>query len=199
MWRWICLGVDVGTTNPFAGLLLGTSGSDMYLAAEWRYDSSKERRSLTDAEYSARLRRWLAEYRPAGADRPGVTPEMVAVDPSAASFVQQLYRDGFSPTPAANAVISGIRLFSSLLVSGRLKIHSSCRGLIDEMPSYSWDPKQAKRGIDAPLKVADHSIDAARYAIATSEASWRNPGLPVDPAMYERADTTQFDFTRAAV
>lgn len=197
MWRWICLGVDYGTTNPFAGLLLGTMGEQMFLAAEWRYDSKRERRSLTDVEYSAKLKAWLSRYRPTGAFQPGVTPEMVAVDPSAASFMQQLYRDGWSPTPADNSVLDGIRLVSSLLTTGRLKVHQSCQGLIDEIPGYSWDPAKALRGIDAPIKVDDHSADAARYAVTTSESSWRNPGLPVDPAMYEPA-TTGFDFTRAA-
>ncbi len=181
MWRWVALGVDYGTTNPLAGLLLGVHGSDLYLAAEWRYDSRKERRSLTDAEYSARLKTWLAGYQPAGAFRPGVTPEMVAVDPSAASFMQQLFRDGWAPTPADNAVLDGIRLMSSLLTGGRLRVHRSCQGLIDEMPGYSWDPAKALRGIDAPIKVDDHSVDGARYAIVTSEGSWRRPTLSTAP------------------
>lgn len=196
MWRWISLGVDYGTTNPFSGVLLGTMGEQMYLAAEWRYDSRKERRSLTDVEYSGRLKQWLATYRPTGAIQPGVTPEMVAVDPSAASFMQQLYRDGWSPTPAENGVLDGIRLMSSLLTTGRLRVHESCVGLIDEIPGYSWDPAKALRGIDAPIKVDDHSADAARYAIATSESSWRNPGLPPDLAMYGRA--SGFDFSSTA-
>lgn len=175
MWRWINLGVDYGTTNTFAALLLGVMGDDLYLASEWRYDSREERRSLTDVEYSARLKVWLANLRPSGADRMGVTPEMVSVDPSAASFMQQLYRDGWSPTPADNSVLDGIRLFSSLLTTGRLKVHRSCQGLIDEIPGYSWDPAKALRGIDAPIKVDDHSCDAGRYAVTTSESSWRRP------------------------
>jgi hypothetical protein len=54
------LGVDYGTTNPFAALLLGLGTNQrLYLAREWRWDSKLRRRQLTDREYSERLRGWL--------------------------------------------------------------------------------------------------------------------------------------------
>ncbi len=198
MWRWIAAGVDYGTTAPFAALLLGVRGDELYLASEWRYDSRKERRSLTDVEYSARLKSWLGGYTPTGAAMPGVVPEMVAVDPSAASFMQQLYRDGWSPTPAENSVLDGIRLFSSLLTAGRLKVHSSCAGLIEEIPGYSWDPVKALRGIDAPIKVDDHSCDGARYAVATGEGAWRRPTGNLPPVTAPTVNAG-FDLATAAM
>ncbi|WP_250029778.1 PBSX family phage terminase large subunit [Paractinoplanes maris] len=197
MWRWVSAGVDYGTTNPFAALLLGVAGDQLYLASEWRYDSRKERRSLTDVEYSARLKGWLTSYQPPGSAQVGVTPEMVAVDPSAASFMQQLFRDGWSPTPADNSVLDGIRLFSSLLSANRLKVHRSCQGLIDEIPGYSWDPAKALRGIDAPIKVDDHSADAGRYAVVTSEGSWRRPTPPMTRPI--RMPSDYVDLTSAAM
>lgn len=178
MWRWIAAGVDYGTTNPFHAVLLGVAGETVYVASEFRYDSRKAGRSLTDAEYSERFAGWLRGYRPAGAAVSGVRPEMVAVDPSAASFMQQLARDGWPPHPADNAVLDGIRTVSSLLTSGRLKVHRSCQHLIDEIPGYSWDDTKALRGMDAPIKVDDHGVDALRYAVATSEYAWRNPVMP---------------------
>jgi len=74
---------------------------------------------------------------------------------------------------ADNAVLDGIRLMSSLLANDRLRVHARCTGLIDEIPGYSWDDRAAERGEDAPIKAGDHSIDAARYAIKTSEVLWR--------------------------
>ncbi len=198
MWRWISAGVDYGTTAPFAALLLGVRGDELYLASEWRYDSRKERRSLTDVEYSSRLKGWLGGFRPPGSHIPGVMPEMIAVDPSAASFMQQLYRDGFSPTPAENSVLDGIRLVSSLLTSDRLKVHSSCQGLIDEIPGYSWDPAKAVRGIDAPIKADDHSCDGARYAIATGESAWRRPTSNLPPVT-GRTGHHELDLASAAM
>ena len=176
IWRWICTAVDYGTSNPFHALLLGLDASlNLYVAAEWRHSARDTRRSLTDAEYSTELRRWLREYRPPGTHVAGVSPPMTVVDPSAASFIQQLWRDGMTPTPADNAVGDGIRLVSSLLSSGTLKVHRSCKTLIDEFPGYSWDEKKAARGVDAPIKVDDHGLDALRYGVKTSESAWRRP------------------------
>jgi PBSX family phage terminase large subunit len=165
--RWIALGVDYGTVNPFAALLLGL-GSDrrLYLTNEYRYDSRLTRRSKTDAEYSAALTQWL--------DKLEVWPEWVAVDPSAASFVQQLYRDGrVTPAPANNSVIDGIRNVSSLLATDRLKVHRSCTGWIDEIGGYAWDDAAAAKGEDKPIKADDHSLDAGRYAIHTTAHTWQ--------------------------
>jgi hypothetical protein len=172
--------VDYGTTNPFAGLLLGLGQANaqgkrrLYLTHEYRYDSRITRRSRTDAEYSADLRAWLDGIPWPGAPGVvGVRPEWMVVDPSAASFVHQLYRDGLSPAPANNSVLDGIRQVSSLLATGRLLVHRSCTGWIDEIGGYSWDPKAAAAGEDKPIKAEDHSLDAGRYAIHTTEAAWR--------------------------
>lgn len=165
--RWVSLGVDYGDVNPFAGLLLGV-GADrlLYLVREWRWDSKKQMRQLTQAEYSARLRSWLDDLK--------VQPEWVCVDPSAAGFRNQLFRDGLKPTAADNDVISGIRLVASLLAEGLLRVHESCTGWIEEIPGYVWDDKAALKGEDKPIKVGDHSLDGGRYAIKTPEVVWRS-------------------------
>jgi PBSX family phage terminase large subunit len=166
--RWIAAGIDYGTTNPFVALLVGL-GEDqrLYVTAEYRHDSRKAHRSLTDAEYDTALRAWLQEHN--------VAPEWTVVDPSAASFVEQLHRTGMPGLAAAdNTVVDGIRTVASLLSSGQLLIHNSCQGLIDELSGYSWDPKASERGEDAPLKIDDHGPDALRYAIRSTEAVWRH-------------------------
>jgi PBSX family phage terminase large subunit len=189
MWRWLAVGIDYGTTNPFAALLLGMDASlNLYVAAEWRHDAKTVLRQLTDAEYSTQLRAWLANYQLPGQQARGVRPEMVVVDPSAASFAQQLWRDGLAPTPADNGVADGIRTVSSLMASGRLKVHRSCRGLLDELPSYSWDAAKAQRGVDAPIKVDDHSVDALRYVIKTTESAWLRPTTPALRSPYPSAE-----------
>lgn len=178
--RWIACGVDYGTTNPFAALTLGVGEPEpdghtrLYLAGEWRWDSKLRRKSLTDIEYSQKLRGWLAKHpNPHEPAVLGVHPEWTVVDPSAASFLQQLFRDGITPVKANNDVADGIRNVASLLGRGLLKVHESCSGLIDEIGGYSWDDKAAEKGEDKPIKADDHSLDAARYAIHTTEALWR--------------------------
>jgi PBSX family phage terminase large subunit len=180
MRRWIAIGVDYGTVNPFDAVLLGLAGGRLYAVAELRYDSRVARRQRTDAEHSTALRSWLAAVRrPGEQDTAGVSPEWACVDPSAASFIAQCHRDGLrNVTAADNSVLDGIRTVSSLLAGGRLLVHRSCAALIEELPSYSWDPKAAEKGEDRPIKVADHAVDACRYACRTTESIWRRQVNP---------------------
>jgi PBSX family phage terminase large subunit len=180
--RWLCDAIDYGTVNPFADVLigLGTGGDGvqrMYVTSEYRHDSKAARRQLTDAEYSQARRRWLAGVPHPGTNVLGVQPEYTVVDPSAASFIEQLFRDGVTAYPADNSVLDGIRTVASLLATDRLQIHDSAAGLIDEFPGYSWDDAAALAGIDKPIKENDHSLDALRYGIRTTEAIWR-PHIP---------------------
>jgi PBSX family phage terminase large subunit len=184
--RWLCAGIDYGSMNPFHAVLLGI-GIDrrIYAVAEWRWDSRARHRQLTDAEYSAKLTEWLASVQFPGSMLRGVTPERIIVDPAAASFRAQLTRDRYVPVLADNAVLDGIRTVSSLLATGRLLIHASCKYLIDEMQGYVWDEAAAAKGLDQPVKQDDHGADACRYGIFTTRGIWRNmlraPDTPVNP------------------
>jgi phage terminase large subunit len=173
------VGVDYGIANPFAALMLGIQPADrqlgtparLVLAREFRHDSKKAFAQKTDAELSRDLRTWIGDDE----------PEWIAVDPSAASFKVQLWRDGLSNVmDAKNSVLDGIRLVSSLLATNQLVVHESCAGFLEEIPSYSWDPKAAKQGEDKPVKADDHSLDAGRYVVASTETLWR----PYVPASY---------------
>ncbi|MET7321512.1 PBSX family phage terminase large subunit [Streptomyces sp. NPDC005549] len=177
--RWFCDAIDYGTTNPYADLLIGL-GQDhrLYVVSEYRWDSRAQRRKLTDAEYSQARRRWLASVAQPQSNVVGVQPEWTVVDPSAASYIEQLHRDGVSGvTSADNAVMDGIRTVGSLFSTGGLLVHESAQGLIEEIPGYSWDSKAALGGDDKPVKENDHSCDALRYGVRTTEALWR-PYLP---------------------
>jgi PBSX family phage terminase large subunit len=185
--RWVCCAIDYGTTNPFHALLIGV-GIDrrLHVVSEFRWDSRTRHRQLSDAEYSAKLREWLASVQFPGSQLHGVTPELVVVDPSAASFRVQLFQDRLRPVMADNEVLDGIRTVSSLMSSDRLSIHRSCRHLIDELQGYCWDEKAAKKGDDAPLKQDDHGVDALRYGIATTRSVWRNMLRPPEvPPNYQ--------------
>jgi PBSX family phage terminase large subunit len=166
--RWHAVGVDYGTVNPFVGLLVGQGVDDrLYITSEYRHDSRAAHRQLTDAQYSKNLRGWIGDNRAA--------PEWVLVDPSAASFMTQLWADGMSNvTPADNAVIDGIRTVSMALGAGIVSVHRSCAGLLDELPGYAWDDAAAAKGEDKPIKANDHSVDALRYALHSTVHNWRH-------------------------
>ncbi|GHA95471.1 phage terminase large subunit [Streptomyces tendae] len=177
--RWLCDAIDYGTVNPYADLLVGL-GADrrLYVVSEYRHDSRTARRQMTDSEYSKARRAWLARVPQPETNVLGVAPEWTIVDPSASSYIEQLHRDGVSGVTAAdNSVLDGIRTVSSLFSTGDLLVHESARGLVDELPGYSWDDKAAERGEDKPIKENDHSCDALRYGVRTTEALWR-PYLP---------------------
>lgn len=178
--RWLCDAIDYGTTNPYADLLIGLGVDQrLYVVSEYRWDSRAQRRKKTDVEYSQARKQWLATVTQPQTNVLGVHPEWTVVDPSAASYIEQLHRDGVSGvTPAENTVVDGIRTVSSLFAGDRLRVHPSARGLIEELPGYSWDDEAAEKGEDKPIKIDDHSCDALRYGVRTTEALWR-PHIPM--------------------
>lgn len=165
------VGIDYGTVNPFVALLMGVGNDNrLYILSEWRWDSSVRGRQMTDSEYSVNLTRWLRRHN--------VTPWRIFYDPSAASFGAQLYADGVMGAWTAeddkvdNDVLDGIRNVSTLLAHDRLVIQESCTDLIEEMQGYAWDAKKQERGEDAPIKQADHSVDALRYVVHNTQNVW---------------------------
>ena len=88
----------------------------------------------------------------------------VIVDPSAASFIEELRRRGVYVIPAENEVLDGIRRVSDALKEGKLRISPACRDTIREFGLYRWDIRAAK---DAPRKEHDHAMDDIRYFVTT--------------------------------
>lgn len=171
--EYLAVGIDYGTTNPTSAIIVGV-GEDhvLYLIDEWRYEPKSDATRLTDADLAKQIRAWLNEsHHPNG---PWAQPPPLVVDPSAASFHVQLRQDGVPTYPAENDVLYGIRTVSALLAAGRLKVTDRCAGFIREAPGYAWDPKATSEGRDAVIKANDHSCDAVRYGVITTERRWRN-------------------------
>jgi PBSX family phage terminase large subunit len=158
----LVVGIDYGTTNPFAAVVYEITNQGIKVFAEWGTDEP-----WTDGELSRGLRDWMAEKQ--------INPKWICVDPSAASFKRQLYRDGVrNMVDADNSVSDGIRMVASLMSLGLLDIDPKCEQLNEEIPGYRWDPDASAKGIDKPIKKADHYCDALRYGIATCEPLWRH-------------------------
>jgi PBSX family phage terminase large subunit len=172
--RWISVGIDHGTRNPFHAVSVGL-GSDrrLHITREYRYDSALHRRQLSNVDYSRELRQWLSAIPVPTTDLLGINPERVIVDPSALEFRVQLHNDGLPSVAAANTVVPGINTLSSLFSLDLIDIHESCEALLLELPGYSWDDKAAEKGLDEPLKVADHGPDALRYGVHSTRNTWR--------------------------
>lgn len=187
MERLLGVGIDYGTTNATSAIVLGQAISGrLFLVDEWRFDPAKTQHRLTDSQISASITTWLTEKHLPQTDEP--TIEWIVVDPAAASLKAQLQADGLRRLANAdNDVSYGIRTMSSLLSGAQLLIADRCSGLVTEIPGYSWDPKASEQGQDRPIKTADHSIDAARYAIASTESAWRKNLPAITPTSREEA------------
>lgn len=85
------------------------------------------------------------------------------VDPSAASFIEVLRREGWKVRKADNDVISGIRKTADALKEGRIVILRAVHGLACwEMDLYVWD---LEAGGDRVVKKNDHAMDDMRYFV----------------------------------
>ena len=144
-----------GTVNPTSMGLWGRSGGVWYRVKEFYFDSRQKQRQMTDAEYAQALET-LAGGRKITA---------VIVDPSAASFIEVLRRKGWYVRKANNDVLSGIRLTSDLLKSGKLVICRGCEDCLRELEEYVWDLDSGSG--DRVRKEHDHAMDDMRYFAAT--------------------------------
>lgn len=150
---------DYGTQNATVFLLWKRErGTERWVCTrEYYYSGRDQKRQKTDNEFSADLGKWLD----------GAVPRAVVVDPSAASFITELRKAGYSVKKADNDVLDGIRQVSTRLQSGELLFSSACVHTEEEFQTYVWDEKSCARGIDKPVKDNDHCMDAVRYFVST--------------------------------
>jgi PBSX family phage terminase large subunit len=185
------IGIDYATGNP-TSYILGGSSFDLtkkphtYIIDEYYWDSKKEQRQKTDAEYSYDLLFFCSKYTSTydqiiqnkyGLDKLFDTKNKrvddkplinIVIDPSAANFKLQLKKDGFIGIKSAdNDVINGIKFTSGQISQRYVIINHNCRHLINEIFGYCWDSKKQENGIDAPIKKDDHAVDATRYLLYT--------------------------------
>lgn len=174
MQRILGVGIDYGTTNATSALMLGV-GEDrrLYVIDEWRHDARANQVRITNGAIVKGITAWLDAASLPDGSRPA--PEWIILDPSAASLRVEMSSQGVSNVMSGdNNVLYGIQTVSTVLDADKLIVSDRCTGLIGEMSEYSWDPKATERGEDKPLKENDHSVDALRYVVATTETNWRH-------------------------
>ena len=168
---WVA-GIDYGTSNNFACVLLGVNtghntqtGVMRWVEKEYVWDSKAKGRQKTNSEYADDVEAFLQPY--------GV--RAVYIDPSAASFRLELRKRGIHVVDANNDVEDGISYMTSEMKRGSLYICKECTVLIKEIENYVWDPRAAERGEDKPLKRGDHCIDGLRYVFFTHKVAPYQP------------------------
>ena len=159
---WIA--ADYGIANPTAFGLIGLGvDNKLYLIDEY-WHSGREGTEKTDSKYADELENFIAKN--------AVKPDWIFIDPSAKSFITELYyRRNDNPAfyniaKANNNVIDGIRRVGNLFGQNKLMIvEENCPKTKEELNSYVWDSKAQQRGEDKPLKENDHIMDLIRYTI----------------------------------
>jgi PBSX family phage terminase large subunit len=146
---------DYGTVNPTSMGLWGLQGGVWYRVKEFYFNSRAAMRQMTDEEYARELKKLAGERFIAA----------VIVDPSAASFIEVLRRQGWRVQKADNDVLAGIRLTADALKEGRVVICEGCNDCIREMDEYVWDLSSETK--DRVKKEHDHAMDDMRYFVST--------------------------------
>ena len=147
--------VDYGTVNPTSMGLWGKKDKRWYRIDEYYYSSRENGVQRTDEEHYAALEKLVKDKK----------ISYIVVDPSAASFITLIKKKGkYKVTAAENNVVNGIRLTSSALKEGKIRICRNCYSTIKEFGLYSWQNDNAR---DLPLKENDHAMDDIRYFTAS--------------------------------
>ncbi|MBQ9674131.1 MAG: PBSX family phage terminase large subunit [Ruminococcus sp.] len=146
---------DYGTVNPASFGLWGFQDGIWYRISEYYFNSRKEGFQKTDEEHYKSLEDLIDGRKVLG----------IVVDPSAASFIELIKRKGkYNVMPAKNRVVDGIRMVSSALKNGEIKICRTCGDSMREFSLYRWDEGGNS---DAPVKENDHAMDDIRYFVTT--------------------------------
>lgn len=145
---------DYGTQNATVFLLWCKDKTGKWICTkEYYYSGRDESTQKTDTEYADDLKTWLN----------GIKPLAIIIDPSAASFIAELRKRGYTIKKAKNDVLDGIRFVASLLNEEKIAFSSECVNTLLEFASYVWDIKASEKGEDKPVKTHDHAMDAVRY------------------------------------
>lgn len=143
--------VDYGTVNPFSCGLWSFDGKNSIREQEVYYNSREVGRRVDDEEYYRMMDEMIGNRR----------VSYIIVDPSAASFIEVIKKHGkYIVKGANNDVLDGIRVVTTFLNKGMIKIHESCEDCISEFGLYCWDEESTE---DAVIKENDHAMDDVRY------------------------------------
>lgn len=143
-------GVDFGFTNPCAVMTIKKDKNARYWISDEWYKTGQTEAQIAD--YVAGLR-WEECYP----------------DPESPSAIEELKARGVNVREVVknkDSVRNGINTMRELFKTGRIRIHSSCVNLINELETYSYKEKKAgSNEPEEPKKEFDHALDSCRYCL----------------------------------
>lgn len=147
--------IDYGTVNPFSAGLWAFDGKNSQREAELYYNSREAGKRVDDEAYYKMLKELIGDRK----------VSCIIIDPSAASFIEVIKKYGeYTVRKADNDVLDGIRVVTTMLNKGLLKIYKDCTSCINEFGLYCWDEEKNN---DTVIKENDHAMDDTRYYVYT--------------------------------
>lgn len=147
--------IDYGTVNPFSAGLWAFDGKNSQREAELYYNSREAGKRVDDEAYYKMLKELIGDRK----------ISCIIIDPSAASFIEVIKKYGeYTVKKADNDVLDGIRVVTTMLNKGLLKIYKDCTSCINEFGLYCWDEEKNN---DTVIKENDHAMDDTRYYVYT--------------------------------
>ena len=142
------LAVDFGYTNPAAILTIDLDDKGTYWVVQEYYRSGKVNIELIEYAKSQ-------------------LSNAVYPDPAEPDRCEEMKRHGLNVREVSKDTPAGINKIRELFKAHRIKIHNSCKNLINELETYRYpDKKDDKNPYEVPIKENDHAVDALRYALS---------------------------------
>jgi PBSX family phage terminase large subunit len=153
-------GIDFGFTNPAAVIKIRKGHDNSYWVSEEWYKRQQSEDAIADYVSACKFNK-------------------VFPDPESPSAIAALRAKGVNVRDVLknkDSITSGINVVRELFLNNRLKVHSSCISLIEELESYSYPEKRdGFNEEEKPIKENDHALDALRYALSMDVPSSNRP------------------------
>jgi hypothetical protein len=164
------LGIDFGWVHPTAVLLVGYAQERIWVLDEL-YGTAMAIDTAVVPRLQDMIRRWGV----------GDVLDTAFCDPSRPDLIATLIRCGIRAVGASNAYHPALEYINIAFRNGRLLVHSACANTIQEIQAYRYS-EAGRTGRELPLKEADHTCDALRYAVnGILPLMMRTLGLAVMP------------------
>lgn len=154
-WKRIVAGIDWGFVHAFACEVVGQSGSGRLAVIDEVYERGRTIDRIIPALQFIRERHDIAVFY---------------ADPSEPAYIAQCRAAGLPVEPARNDVAPGIGAVSMAIARG-MTVAPSCRGLLGELPGYTWAKSRGGGFYEKPIEINDDACDALRYAVASLDPS----------------------------
>jgi phage terminase large subunit len=145
----VVAGLDWGFVHAFACEVIGQTGAGRLAVMDEVY----ERGADLEDTIIPRLKELQLRY--------GITK--FYADPSEPAYISKCRSAGLDVVGADNTVGTGIMSVSKAIRDG-MTISPVCKGLLGEMPGYTW--AQNRQGFqEKPIEINDDACDALRYGV----------------------------------